>query len=79
MAIAGRCEPVKRVCQLRDTPPKAKNKAVTVLPASWKLTPQQKAFIDAFAEDDIKKTINIPARSMWGINPLFIDVLFCTL
>lgn len=55
MAIAGRCEPVKRVCQLRDTPLKAKNKAVTVLPASWKLTPQQKAFIDAFAEDDIKK------------------------
>ncbi len=55
MAIAGRYEPVKRVCQLHDTPPKVKSKTVTALPASWKLTPQQKAFIDAFAEDDIKK------------------------
>ncbi|WP_342325289.1 hypothetical protein AAEY27_10755 [Kosakonia sp. BYX6] len=55
MAIAGRYEPVKQVCQLRDTPPKAKNKPVTSIPASWKLTPQQKAFIDTFAEDNIKK------------------------
>ncbi|WP_090120565.1 hypothetical protein [Kosakonia arachidis] len=55
MAIAGRLEPVKQVCQLRDTPQKAKTKTVTSIPACWKLTPQQQAFIDAFAEDDIKK------------------------
>lgn len=59
MAIAGRLEPVKQVCQLHDTPQKAKAKAktktVTSIPACWKLTPQQQAFIDAFAEDDIKK------------------------
>jgi hypothetical protein len=55
MAIAGRFEPVKEVCQLHDTPAKAKKKPVTSIPASWKLTPQQQAFIDAFSEDDFKK------------------------
>ncbi|WP_312686707.1 hypothetical protein [Kosakonia sp.] len=55
MAIAGRFEPVKPVCQLRDTPPQAKKQPVTTIPASWKLTPQQQAFIDAFTEDDVKK------------------------
>ncbi|AUP76611.1 hypothetical protein CWS02_12610 [Enterobacter sp. EA-1] len=30
---------------------KRKKKPVTTIPASWKLSPQQQAFIDAFAED----------------------------
>jgi len=55
MATAGRFEPAKRVCQFHDTHLKAKKREHNVIPASWNLTPQQRAFIDAFAEDDIKK------------------------
>ncbi|AMO49696.1 Hypothetical protein AKI40_3316 [Enterobacter sp. FY-07] len=46
---------MKHVCQLHDTPTKAKKKPVTAIPASWKLSPQQQAFIDAFAEDTTRK------------------------
>ncbi|MGP3591770.1 hypothetical protein [Vagococcus sp. WN89Y] len=55
MATAGRFEPAKSVCQPHDTHLKAKKRAQTVIPASWNLTPQQRAFIDAFAEDGVKK------------------------
>jgi hypothetical protein len=55
MAVTGRSEPVKQVCQPRDKPQAAKPQASTTVPASWKLTPQQQAFIDTFTEDETPK------------------------
>ena len=45
----------KEMCQLRDNAHKARKAPATSVPASWKLTPQQQAFIDVFAEDEPKK------------------------
>jgi hypothetical protein len=55
MAVIGRSEPVKQLCQRHDKPQNAKPQTETTVPASWKLTPQQKDFIDSFAEDDASK------------------------
>jgi len=55
MAAEGRFETAKPVCQHRDTPRKVHDHTSATVPASWKLSPQQKAFIDAFAEDEPKK------------------------
>jgi len=55
MAVQGRSEAVKPVCQQRDTRRKVRNDATGNVPASWKLSPQQQAFIDLFAEDEAKK------------------------
>lgn len=45
------------VCQSGDKL-QAKKKVTTSVPASWKLTQQQQAFIDAFAEQPEKKENN---------------------
>ncbi|MCU6666684.1 hypothetical protein [Silvania hatchlandensis] len=55
MAVQGRTEAVKTKGQKTDTPRKDRKDAADKVPASWKLTPQQQAFIDAFAEDEPKK------------------------
>nr|WP_318381547.1 hypothetical protein [uncultured Enterobacter sp.] len=55
MATTTQYEPVKTVCQRHDSPKIEENETAVHIPASWKLTPQQKAFIDTFAEDERKK------------------------
>ncbi|WGC22971.1 hypothetical protein [Enterobacter ludwigii] len=55
MAVTVRTEAVKQMCQHRDSGHKGRKAPATVVPASWKLTPQQQAFIDVFAEDEPKK------------------------
>ncbi|WP_368542027.1 hypothetical protein [Enterobacter soli] len=55
MAVTVRTETVKQMCQHHDTAIKARKEPTTTVPASWKLTAQQKAFIDVFAEDEPKK------------------------
>lgn len=55
MTVVRRSEPLKRVCQPRDKAQAAKPSVSEAVPASWKLTPQQQAFIDAFAEDEAAK------------------------
>ncbi|AOE95794.1 hypothetical protein ASV14_12250 [Enterobacter cloacae subsp. cloacae] len=55
MAVTVRTETVKQMCQLRDRGHKVRKAPATAVPASWKLTPQQQAFIDVFAEDEPKK------------------------
>ena len=55
MAVTVRTETVKQMCQRHDTVHKGRKAPATVVPASWKLTPQQQAFIDVFAEDEPKK------------------------
>ncbi|MDR2262731.1 MAG: hypothetical protein LBE93_04630 [Enterobacter asburiae] len=55
MTVTVRTESVKQMCQHRDSSHKARKEPATSVPASWKLTPQQKAFIDVFAEDEPKK------------------------
>jgi hypothetical protein len=55
MAVHMRTEPVKKMCQPGDNGHKARKEPVRVVPASWKLSAQQQAFIDTFAEDEPKK------------------------
>ncbi|RAL75620.1 hypothetical protein CSC35_4179 [Enterobacter hormaechei] len=55
MVMTVRTEARKEMCQLRDNVHKARKAPATSVPASWKLTPQQQAFIDVFAEDEPKK------------------------
>ncbi|MBW4193693.1 hypothetical protein JW309_15505 [Enterobacter bugandensis] len=55
MAVMVRTETAKRMCQHHDTVHKGRKAPATAVPASWKLTPQQQAFIDVFAEDEPKK------------------------
>ncbi|ELW1647316.1 MULTISPECIES: hypothetical protein [Enterobacter] len=55
MAMTVRTETVKQMCQHRDNRHNARKAPATSVPASWKLTPQQQAFIDMFAEDEPKK------------------------
>ncbi|MEG5548216.1 hypothetical protein UXO11_01275 [Enterobacter wuhouensis] len=55
MAFTARTEMTKPMCQPRDNGHKARKAPATSVPASWKLTPQQQAFIDVFAEDEPKK------------------------
>ncbi|WP_253377287.1 hypothetical protein [unidentified bacterial endosymbiont] len=55
MAVTLRSESVKKMCQHHDTAHKARKAPATAVPASWKLTAQQQAFIDVFAEDEPKK------------------------
>ncbi|PNC13027.1 hypothetical protein CK477_07670 [Enterobacter cloacae] len=55
MVMTVRAEVRKEICQLRDNAQKARKVPATSVPASWKLTPQQRAFIDVFAEDEPKK------------------------
>ena len=55
MAVTVRTETVKQMCQRHDTVHKGRKAPATVVPASWKLTPQQQAFIDVFAEYEPKK------------------------
>ncbi|WP_176504236.1 hypothetical protein [Enterobacter sp. CC120223-11] len=46
---------MKPTCQSHDKLKASKKGAVTSVPASWKLTTQQQAFIDSFADTDEKK------------------------
>jgi len=55
MVISGQFSTVKPVCQLRDKPLNAKNDTEVRIPEEWELTPQQRAFIETFAEDEPKK------------------------
>lgn len=55
MAAQMRIEPAKKRCQPGDNSPKARKEPVTSVPASWKLSATQQAFIDSFAEDEPKK------------------------
>ncbi|WP_458043197.1 hypothetical protein [Phytobacter sp. AG2a] len=55
MAVTAQTGSVKPLCQRHDKPQNAKPQSESPVPASWKLTPQQKAFIDSFAEDDASK------------------------
>ncbi|ASV55669.1 hypothetical protein LJPFL01_2306 [Lelliottia jeotgali] len=55
MAAQVRIEPVKKMCQPGDNSHKVGKEPVTSVPASWKLSAQQQAFIDMFAEDESKK------------------------
>lgn len=55
MAVQMRIEPVKKMCQPGDSSAKARKEPETNVPASWKLSAQQQAFIDIFAEDEPKK------------------------
>jgi hypothetical protein len=59
MAVTVRTASVKQMCQHRDNGHRGRKAPATVVPASWKLTPQltpqQQAFIDVFAEDEPKK------------------------
>lgn len=55
MAVQERFETIKLMCQHRDTARDTRKPEKVNVPASWKLSPQQKAFIDAFAEDEPKK------------------------
>lgn len=54
MVMTVRTEARKEMCQLRDNAHKARKAPATSVPASSKLTPQQQAFIDVFAEDEPK-------------------------
>ncbi|WP_330981893.1 MULTISPECIES: hypothetical protein [Enterobacterales] len=54
MVVSGQGVSVKPVCQSNDKPQTRKKGPVTV-PVSWKLTSQQQAFIDSFADDEDKK------------------------
>lgn len=55
MAVTVRTASVKQMWQHRDNGNRGRKAPATVVPASWKLTPQQQAFIDVFAEDEPKK------------------------
>lgn len=55
MVIPGQLSTVKPVSQLRDKPLHAKNDTEVQIPDEWELTPQQRAFIETFAEDEPKK------------------------
>ncbi|WP_181012879.1 hypothetical protein [Citrobacter amalonaticus] len=48
-------QPSDQTCQRRDSVQDKKNKSVTGIPTSWKLTEQQRAFIDSFDEDEEQK------------------------
>jgi hypothetical protein len=53
MTVQAPISPVSRVCQKNDEH-KTGHRSGIKLPASWKLTKQQQAFIDLFAEEDHK-------------------------
>ncbi|QLR43426.1 hypothetical protein HV346_12365 [Enterobacter sp. RHBSTW-00994] len=55
MAVQVRSETVKQVSQHNEHNHDVREKSVASVPASWKLTPQQQAFIDVFADDEPKK------------------------
>lgn len=55
MVIPGQLSTVKPVSQLCDKPLHAKNDTEARIPDEWELTPQQRAFIETFAEDEPKK------------------------
>jgi len=55
MATQMRIEPVKKMCQPGDNSSSAIKEPTTTVPDSWKLSAQQQAFIDTFAEDEPKK------------------------
>lgn len=46
---------MKPVCQPNDKAKAQKKGAASQVPASWKLTAQQQAFIDSFTDDDKKR------------------------
>ncbi|KFC09899.1 hypothetical protein GTGU_00746 [Trabulsiella guamensis ATCC 49490] len=54
MVVSGQFQSVKPMCK-SDDKVKASAKVRSTIPPSWKLTPQQQSFIDAFAEDESKK------------------------
>ncbi|QXB24007.1 hypothetical protein [Lelliottia amnigena] len=55
MATQMRIEPVKKLCHPSDSNLAARKEPTTSVPDSWKLSAQQQAFIDTFAEDEPKK------------------------
>ena len=59
MAVTVRTASVKQMCQHRDNGHRGRKAPATVVPASWKLTPQQQAFIDVFAEDEPGDAANL--------------------
>jgi hypothetical protein len=54
MAVTVRTETVKQMCQHRHGATQKRKDTCDHCTASWKLTPQQQAFIDVFAEDEPK-------------------------
>lgn len=46
---------VKKMCHSSDTCRKVRKAPSTQPPSTWKLSPQQQAFIDLFADDEPKK------------------------
>lgn len=54
MVISDQKNSVTPGCQRTDKPAR-KNKEKEMIPPTWKLTPEQRAFIDAVVEDDNKK------------------------
>jgi len=55
MSVQERLSSVRKVCHSRDTQEKSESEPKKGVPASWKLSTQQQAFIDLFAEPDHKK------------------------
>jgi hypothetical protein len=55
MAALLQVERVKKLCRPCDDNRKVSKVLATSVPTSWKLTAQQQAFIDMFAEDEPKK------------------------
>ncbi|RKR64768.1 hypothetical protein C7387_1473 [Yokenella regensburgei] len=51
MVVSGQSVVVKPVCQSDEQCEPSEKVVATSVPESWKLTPQQKAFIEAFIEE----------------------------
>lgn len=55
MRVRGQQHTSLPTCQPCDNTRKSKSVRVKTSPENWKLTQQQQAFIDSFAEDDKRK------------------------
>lgn len=55
MTVQVRFASVKKMCHSGDASRKVRIAPSTQLPSTWKLSPQQQAFIDLFADDEPKK------------------------
>ncbi|MEX9252302.1 hypothetical protein [Pseudenterobacter timonensis] len=55
MTVQVRFTSVKKMCHSGDASRKVRIAPSTQLPSTWKLSPQQQAFIDLFADDEPKK------------------------
>ncbi|UYU30360.1 hypothetical protein [Siccibacter colletis] len=55
MSVQQRHYCAREMCQPREAQEKSESAESVVIPASWKLSAQQQAFIELFAEPDHKK------------------------